>query len=248
MLLLALSLATLAAGPVLLTFLHPQSRGRTALDAFVVVAIAGLLLLHVVPEAVETAGWPAATALALGLAFPLLLHRLYPSGLRGADASAALLGLAALLTHAMLDGVSLSTADRVPALAMAVVVHRLPLGVAVWWLGVTTIGRRAAVAILLTEALGTGLGFAVGEAAESLLTHRALPIFQAFMAGTVLHVVVGHAPTGGGTVEMGSGASGAHGAHGGHGGARIFAGERRVAAGLGALLAVAFLLALHAAE
>ncbi len=245
MFLLVLSLLTLAAGPALLTVIHPESRGRAALDAFVVVGIAGLVLLHVVPEAVEIAGWPAATATALGVAFPLLLHRIYPNGFRAADTGAAVGGLVALLTHSMLDGVSLATSGPRPALALAVVLHRLPLGLAVWWLGQTVIGRRAALAILFTEGAGTLLGYGLGDVLEAVLNAKALPVFQAFMAGTVLHVVVGHGPHTEGTED---GADPTHAGHGGHGGVRGFRPGRRGAGVLGALLAVAFLLALHLAE
>lgn len=35
----------------------------------------------------------------------------------------------------------------------------------------------------------------LGDAALALLNVRVLPVFQALMAGTVLHVVWGHGPT-----------------------------------------------------
>jgi hypothetical protein len=192
--LLLLSLAGLAAGPVMLTLLHPASRGRAALDVFVLVGICGLVLLHVVPDAIEAAGWPAGAAAVLGLALPHVVHRILPHGLGRAGAGVALLGLLALGTHAMLDGVALGAAENQLALAAAVVLHRLPLGLSVWWLGQTLIGRRAALAILAIEAGGTIAGFLLGGAAADLLSVRALPILQALLAGSVLHVLFGHGP------------------------------------------------------
>lgn len=194
MLMLMLSLAALATGPVLIALLHPLSRGRAALDAFVLVGVAGLLLLHVIPDAVDAVGWPAGTAAVCGAALPGLLHRYFPRGNRRANAGAAALGLLALLAHAMVDGVALGTSTAGAPLALAVLLHRVPLSLSVWWLGLSVIGRRAAVVILATEGLGTTLGYGLGDLALSAISGPVMPIFQALMAGTVLHVVWGHGP------------------------------------------------------
>jgi hypothetical protein len=194
MFLLVLSLAALAAGPVTIALLHPASRGRAALDVFVLVGICGLVLLHVIPDAVEAVGWPAAVGAGIGLALPALLHRILPHGLGRAGTGVAALGLLALGAHAMLDGVALGTSETQLALAAAVVLHRLPLGLSIWWLGQTLIGRRAALVILGIEAGGTVAGFFLGGAAMDLLSVRALPVLQALLAGAVLHVVFGHGP------------------------------------------------------
>lgn len=194
MLMLLLSLAALAAGPVLVALLHPAGRGRAALDAFVLVGVAGLILLHVLPAALSVAGWPAGTAAAAGAALPGLLHRFFPQGTRRTNTGVAVVGLIALLTHAALDGVALGTSAPNAPLALAVLLHRVPLSLSVWWLGLTVIGRRTAVTILATEGLGTLVGFAAGEAALQLLAGPALSVLQAMMAGTVLHVVWGHGP------------------------------------------------------
>lgn len=192
--LLVLSLAALVAGPVIIALLHPASRGRAALDVFVLVGIGGLVLLHVVPDAIEAAGWPAGLGAAVGLATPALLHRVMPHGLGRASTGLAALGLVALGAHAMLDGVALGTAETQLALAVAVLLHRVPLGLSIWWLGQTLIGVRAALIMLGIEAGGTIAGFFLGEAATALLSVRALPVLQAALAGAVLHVVFGHGP------------------------------------------------------
>jgi hypothetical protein len=183
MALLALSLLALALGPLLVRVIRPHGPTARGFDAFVAVTIAGLVLLHVVPEAVRLAGWPAATCVAAGVAAPLFVHRLAPS-LERLSPLMAVLGLVALATHGMLDGFALRTAELEPQLAAAVVLHRIPLGLGMWWLGETHIGRRAAVLVLATEAVA------------QLMAGPALHCLQAFMAGMVLHVVAGHDPGG----------------------------------------------------
>ncbi len=77
-------------------------------------------------------------------------------------------------------------------LALAVVLHRLPMGLAVWWLVVPILGRRVAIGILAMIAGATVLGF---QLASGLLGELSLPIisiFEATVAGMLLHVVAGH--------------------------------------------------------
>jgi len=195
MALLALSLLALALGPLLVRVIRPHGPTARGFDAFVAVTIAGLVLLHVVPEAVRSAGWPAATCVAAGVAAPLFVHRLAPT-LERHSPMRAVLGLVALATHGMLDGFALRTAELEPQLAAAVVLHRIPLGLGMWWLGETHIGRRAAVLVLATEGGAALVGFAAGEAVAQLMAGPALHCLQAFMAGMVLHVVAGHGPGG----------------------------------------------------
>lgn len=190
MALLALSLFALALGPLMVRFVLSQDRTTSLIDAFSGTTIAGLVLLHVVPDAVKAVGWPAATWLALGLALPLFAQRLYPTVERFPPVVAAL-GLVALAGHGVLDGVALSTATLEPQLAAAVVLHRLPMGLGMWVFGVSVTGRRAATLMLLTEAGATVLGFAAGDSVSTLLAGPALNYLQAFMAGMVLHVVAG---------------------------------------------------------
>jgi hypothetical protein len=195
MALLALSLLALALGPLLVRVIRPHGRTARGFDAFVAVTIAGLVLLHVVPDTVRLAGWPAATFVAAGVAAPLFVHRLAPSLERLSPAMMAL-GLVALATHGMLDGFALRTAELEPQLAAAVLLHRIPLGLGMWWFGESLLGRRAAVIVLATEGGAALVGFAAGEVVVELLAGRALHCLQAFMAGMVLHVVAGHGPGG----------------------------------------------------
>jgi len=174
--LLALSLFALALGPLMVRFVLSQDRTTSLIDAFSGTTIAGLVLLHVVPDAVK--------------AVPLFAQRLYPTVERFPPVVAAL-GLVALAGHGVLDGVALSTATLEPQLAAAVVLHRLPMGLGMWVFGVSVTGRRAATLMLLTEAGATVLGFAAGDSVSTLLAGPALNYLQAFMAGMVLHVVAG---------------------------------------------------------
>ena len=59
--------------------LVPVARKRPSymagLDGFMLVAVGGVLAMGLLPYSFETAGWPAAGALLLGMALPMLLER-----------------------------------------------------------------------------------------------------------------------------------------------------------------------------
>ncbi|MEY3012345.1 MAG: hypothetical protein RIT45_1080, partial [Pseudomonadota bacterium] len=131
-------LLALLVGPLLLRW---SRRGRLlhAVDGFVVVAITGLVVIEVLPHAFDVAGgWAVAVAF-LGLLLPARLEGVLERASRGAAAesvhTAALgLGVLGLGLHAAMDGAALHQGAYEGSLATAVVVHRLPVGLAVWWL------------------------------------------------------------------------------------------------------------------
>jgi hypothetical protein len=74
---------------------------------------------------------------------------------------------------------------------LAVVLHRLPEGAALWWL-MRPLGERGARVALALVAAATTLGFLLGGAAAPDLGTAGAALFQAFVAGVMLHVL-GHA-------------------------------------------------------
>ncbi len=195
--LLPLSILALAAGPLLFRLTRLSRPAAAGLDGFVRVAVAGLLLVHVMPEAFEVSGWAAAAAFLAGLLVPLGLHR----AMRGTGGTGLLaeLGLAvtAFALHAFLDGAALVEHDEHAGfssrmLAAAVVLHRLPVGIGVWWLVRPRFGRTAAFSVLGILAAATAAGSLFHESALAGAGSTGLAAFQAFMAGALLHVVVGH--------------------------------------------------------
>ena len=71
-LMLGLSIAALWLGPLLHRLADRADRAFALLDGFVVVAVLGLALLHIIPEAVSEAGWLAIVAVLAGLVLPRL--------------------------------------------------------------------------------------------------------------------------------------------------------------------------------
>ena len=205
MLMLAGSLLVLALGPILVARVRNLRPATVALDAFVVVAIGGLILIHILPESLDRGGWAALAALVAGLFGPLLAERgLRPGTTSGAGRIVIGLALAGLAAHAMIDGLALGhdhaashhghdhAHDHEPTglLALAVLLHRLPVGIAIWWLIPRTLGVRVAIGTLVLIAASTVFGFALGGVAlDEAAGSQGLAIFQALLAGSLLHVV-----------------------------------------------------------
>jgi len=197
MLLLAAILALLS-GPLLFELGRLGSRTTAFLDGFAFITIAGLFLFGILPEAMATGGAAAWVFAALGLGFPLLVERLFHDGAHREHMAFLALGALGLLAHCMLDGLILMGADSSGHEAhsleqqqgLAVILHNMPKGIALWFLLAPAFGRMAAAAVLVLLIVGTALGYLIGGSALTLLTGPGVAWFQAFVAGSIFHVVL----------------------------------------------------------
>jgi hypothetical protein len=75
------------------------------------------------------------------------------------------------------------------ALGAAVVIHRLPVAVAVWWLVAPRFGRRWALFVLALAGLCTAAGYLLAQETLAALNGTGAALFGAFVSGALLHVV-----------------------------------------------------------
>lgn len=205
MLQLALSFLALALGPLLVRLARHQAGTTIALDSFCVVTISGFALLHLLPECAAQAGWLVLPLALVGFVLPTLaersLHRGHP-GMRRLVLVLALLGMAA---HDTLDGLFLADAGHAHAhdhsghehlhyhdgevTAWAIILHRIPEGIGIWWIVPRTLGMRAALLVTAVTVGGTLFGFFLGHQLIDATSQRGLALLQALLAGSLLHVV-----------------------------------------------------------
>jgi hypothetical protein len=199
--LVLVSLLALLSGPLVVQLARGRGWVLSLIDGFVVVTIGGIVLLHILPHAFLVGGAATLVVAAIGLVGPTLLESTLGARVRavaGLVLPVALLGLA---IHAMLDGVVLAEGHHDGAhggeghgsgefLALGVVLHRIPEGLAIWWIFQRERGRAAAGAALLFVAAATAAGFFLGEALESTGALGALHWIQALVAGSLLHVIL----------------------------------------------------------
>lgn len=206
MILLLLGLAALFLGPLCAAWLTRFRQAQTVLDAFVVVAIGGLVLFHIIPESIEQVGWPAIAAVAVGLIAPMLVHgpqhdAHHDCRPRRTQPLVLLAGLAMGL-HAFFDGVALAPTGATPSvtgsallrqpLAWAAILHRALEGTGIWWLLRPHWGRMGAALAMLALGGATIFGFWSMHWAVILGAESQMACLQACAAGSLLHVLLHH--------------------------------------------------------
>lgn len=219
---LALSLFALFLGPLL--YLGCQNRvfARSALDGLLFVSIAGIVIVHILPEVYAIAGAMALGFMALGVVVAFSVERVPNIGGKDHYRWIVVLGAIGLALHAAMDGVALIPTEELPDfrglsapdhgdhdhahhdhdheggiqdlfgnhLAFGVVLHRIPVGMAIWSAVRPRLGTAVAVGALTVIAAATSAAYLLGEPVIALLEGKSLACFQAFVAGTLLHVIV----------------------------------------------------------
>jgi len=79
-------------------------------------------------------------------------------------------------------------------LGVGVLLHRIPLGLTLWWMVRGAFGTRVAMGVLVGMMGATAGGYFAGEAWMAGLSLEAIAVFQALMAGSILHVALDSPP------------------------------------------------------
>lgn len=198
MLYLIASCVALLIGPLFYRYFSSGSGLQKGLDGFVFVSLGGLVLIHILPELLEHGGLLAIIFVILGIWGPTASERLFH---RYSDITHNLtlsLGIGGLLLHTITDGGAMVLAQQEGSstlLALGVILHRLPVGLAIWWLLKPQVGTRWASLVLVAMMLLTGVGYVAGEQLITQLSLENTVYLQAFVTGSILHVVL-HQPHG----------------------------------------------------
>lgn len=190
--LLTLSIIALLAGPMLYHWLRQGGWIARTVEQLVVAALVLLVGLSLVPETLAGLGWKAPLLIAAGYAVPGLLEAAVKSAARAFHIVSVLLALAGLVLHALLDGAGLagSRLQASSTLGLAIVLHRLGMGLVLWLIVQPAFGRRAAMGLLAVMAAATVLGYLRSEHLLVLEGRGAVLAVQALIIGTIVHSLV----------------------------------------------------------
>ena len=193
MTLLIIAVGALLIGPILARTFERQPGMNRFVDGFILVSIGGIAVTHLLPEAVIEIGGMALVMVVLGALLPYLAERAFHSYERATHSGVLVLAFSGILVHTLLDGMALSQGSMGhgvgEALAYAVILHRLPVGLLIWWAlkGLST--PRTIMGVLTLMCLSTIAGFALGGMQVQVLNASWVTYFQALVTGSLLHVL-----------------------------------------------------------
>ncbi len=196
--LLILSFCSLFAGPILLQLATKKNFSLKFLDAFVLFSVVGLISFHVLPESYEEVGLLALLFALVGFLGPILYEKAQKEKDCRVHKSLVSVAFLGLIAHSALDGFALFNSGSLKhatgkiMLGLAVVLHRIPEGVAIWRFTMKQGNKNFAIATVLTVTGATLAGFFFGSQFISHASEDVLMLFQALMAGALLHIIFHH--------------------------------------------------------
>lgn len=185
---LALSIVALLLGPVIYGLSQRNRVARQVLDGFIFITIAGIICVNIIPEALAVGGTLAIIFLVVGIAFPVIMEHGFRGALHEAHVVVLILAALGLIIHATIDGIALLPAQG-SDLAHAVILHRLPVGMAIWWSLRPSLGTSVAVAAIVTISFATALSYLLGAPVVQLAEAKSIALIQAFVSGSLIHIV-----------------------------------------------------------
>jgi len=178
-------------GALLYRSLHGKARAVKLVDGFVYVSVPALVAFQVLPDVIRERAPLLLVMVAAGALLPTLFERASRSLEQHTDNMAILVTLFGLVLHEALEGAALVPHGEPvdPAFAWAVILHRASVGLIIWWLVRPRHGIPLATAAVGSLVLATLLGAFVGHELFGHTHPEGFEYFEAFVAGTLLHVV-----------------------------------------------------------
>ena len=185
---LLLSIAALLLGPIIYGLGRRHHIARQVLDGLIFITIAGIICVNIIPESLTIGGGLAIVFLILGIVFPVIIERGFHSAFHEAHKLVLIIAALGLIVHALIDGIALLP-SRGGDLAYAVVLHRLPVGMAIWWSLRPNLGLPVAIAALAMISIATAVSYALGAPMVEIAQAQSIAYIQAFVSGSLIHVV-----------------------------------------------------------
>ena len=189
---LILSLISLFAGPLMYQWMRQGGLIARAFDRVIVAVLVVLVVFLLVPETLSGLGWFALILIAAGYLLPGILESGLKKSAHTFHLISMLLALAGLALHAMLDGAGLagSALHHADNLALAIILHRLGVGLVLWLIFQPAFGRKVALGVLAMIAIATVLGFVLSESLLPLAGRNSILVIQSLIIGTIVHSLV----------------------------------------------------------
>ncbi len=188
--LIAVALAPLL-GPAIYRLLHDRPSAVQLFDNVVCGAVPLLVAWQILPHAWEERNALLILAVTGGFVLPALVERASQAMADETDNFAMAAGLSGLILHALLEGAALTPGTTPPStpFVAAVILHRIPVSLVIWWLIFPRFGTKKASAGVGSIVIATLVGYGLGTEFLTGLQGEGAAIYQAFVSGSLVHVV-----------------------------------------------------------
>jgi len=189
---LILSIISLFIGPLLYQWLRHGGFAAKAFDSLIIAVLILLMAFFLIPESWHALGYGSVALILAGYLVPGLLEKLIKKAAHTLHLVSLLLALAGLALHAMLDGAALNAGDGLMAtnISVAIVLHRLGVGVMIWMMVQPLFGSRLALSVLGFAALATVVGYLLSGKLLALEGDYAMSVIQTLIIGMIVHSLV----------------------------------------------------------
>ena len=184
------SIVLIILGPFLCFLAKNHKRVLVTIDSFVVIFIGYMVIFEIFPECFEVIKWMTLIIMIVGLLFPLLIEFTAEQCTRYTHIALIILIIIGMGIHSFFDGASIMIFSKngSHSVPLLVILHRFPVGLFIWRLFNKhyIYGALSISYLILTSLIGFFLGRYIPIHGHGVL----LCYFEAFIAGSILHVVV----------------------------------------------------------
>lgn len=193
MLALMISISMLLLSPLLFMIAIQFQKVWMFLEKILGLVIAAIVVLHLIPDSIALSGWKSLALAFLGLFLPIMMEKSWHKKAHSIHFFALIIGVLGLAMHGVMDGAALAMSSVSRGgllLPLSIVVHNLPLGILIYSVFYPEYGFKLPSFFTLALIVAMVLGYMGGTQFFSLRENIVyVGLFQAFIAGSLLHVV-----------------------------------------------------------
>lgn len=181
-------------GPICYHLIPAQTKISRFVDGMIVTALVCLVALHILPESLEHSGLSTSLAVVLGLVGPVFISRLTKRSECEIQKPFLIISALGFVAHNLLDGAALivhpSAQGSTHLLALAIIVHRLLVSMAMWKTLSTSFGKTLSIFGLLSLNAAMACGFFFGEQIFTRMQADVLHFLQSLTCGMLFHILL----------------------------------------------------------
>jgi hypothetical protein len=181
-------------GPLCYHLIPSQTKAARFVDGMIVTALVCLVSLHILPESLEHSGLGTSFAVVLGLIGPVAISQLTKRSRCEIQRPFVLITALGFIAHNLLDGAALiihpSAQSSTHLLALAIVVHRLLVSMAMWKTLSPSVGRAQSIFGLIALNGAMGCGYFFGEQIFNRMEADILHFLQSLTCGMLFHLLL----------------------------------------------------------